>query len=285
MSEEQNDSPAFRLRPRRAAPKSYYTVRLEYSANPNAFIRERPRTGSKRKVLSNRTGSNSTKNASMHSSHASAARQQTVITKEEREQDQRRMMLHRGEFDSLTTGTMISPFLQRLRIDELKPNSTYEHNYITMKIKRANITGPTGRSMTCFCQAIDDEDLTTPTKLGIKASGSPESVSPDPPAFDVMLQLMDSYANPDIVKDGKIISVSKFKTGPSTSHLIIEAANPDPSHPSDGATSSGEASSTSRRPLVPFVCISDMIEQPTEPYVEMSACPPDEGGAIRGRSY
>lgn len=188
MSEEQNDSPAFRLRPRRAAPKSYYTVRLEYSANPAAFIRERPRTSSKLRVFSRKTGStNATTGSGLNQGPAQL--KPAAPSKEEQEREERRMMLHRDSASSITTDTMISPFMQRLHLDELEPDSVYEHNYITLKIKQVEQSS-NGRLLICLCQSID-----SPNKR-------------------INVRLYNEYADTSLVKPEKIMSIAKFRTGP-----------------------------------------------------------------------
>lgn len=343
MSEEQNDSPAFRLRPRRAAPKSYYAVRLEYSANPAAFIRERPRNITKRRVFAQKSGSNSTRTALNQSYGSATPSKSTVISKEEREREERRMLLHRNASQSITTDTLISPFMQRLRLDELKPDSVYEHNYITLRIKQVQLPDADCRLLCCTCSSVDHSL----------------------PGKRVKVKLYNDYADISKVKEGKIISIAKFKTGPiigsishDDDHEINEptsSSQADPaataSHDNDSTTTtikpipsaqmygsgnapttnnkSSESSATSgktstsikvehgnqrstlkrssndsddnnhpltsslnvgheiktlpfnvivessgtsnnRSLLIPFVSITDMIEQPTEPYVEMS---------------
>lgn len=201
MSEEQNDSPAFRLRPRQAAPKSYYTVRLEYSANPAAFIRERPRGGTKRRILSSKSNSSKhlatsagtqfdkTQQSSHYGSNYPNTSRPAVLTKEEREREERRLMLHRSIEQSITTNTAVSPFMQRLRLDELEPGITYEHNYLMMRIKSIRPNSDS-KLMTCRCESTDETDAVS----------------------HVTLQLWDEYARPDLIKPGKIINIAKFRT-------------------------------------------------------------------------
>lgn len=308
MSEEQNDSPAFRLRPRRAAPKSYYTVRLEYSANPAAFIRERPRSSTKRRVFTQKSGSNSTK-AALNQTYGSPSKS-TVVSKEDREREERRISLHRDTSQSITTNTLISPFMQRLQLDELEPDSIYEHNYITLRIKDLEIPDANSRLLCCTCNSVD------------QSLGSEHSVK---------VELYSDYADISLVKRGKIINIAKFKTGPliesvsqddndktdissnsqadSTTTTIATSSSisttistatgstrashdngllPTKSIPSAQMYGSGDSSTTTavsheiktlpfnvivkpddRRLLIPFVSITDMIEKPTEPYVEM----------------
>lgn len=293
MSEEQNDSPAFRLRPRRAAPKSYYTVRLEYSANPAAFIRERPRTSTKRKVFTQKSGSNSTKAAYNQSSGDIALKLAIKVSKEEREREQRRISLRRSISESITSNMMISPFMQRLQLDELEPNTIYEHNYITLKIIGVEKFA-SDRLLYCYCCDNATEQL------------------------GVIVSLYGLYAECPLVKPGKLISIAKFKTslkqdgeykiqGEDDSptipvlpfHVIVrcdeladERSNSYSGRgsPSSAATAAAaaarlavvEASGSSSKPnsegvkqttndhnMIPFISITDMIEEPVEPFVEM----------------
>lgn len=185
MTDEQNDSPAFRLRPRRSAPKSYYAVRLEYSANPAAFIRERPRP--KRKAFTQKSGSNSTHLSGKVT--ASGHSKPNVITREEREQEEKRLLLHRDISESITTNIMISPFMQRLQIDELEPDSIYEHNYITLKIEEVE-QSHNRRLLSCSCVGVENHDT----------------------VYAITVKLHNEYADTDIVKEGKILSITKFRT-------------------------------------------------------------------------
>lgn len=282
MSEEQNDSPAFRLRPRRSAPKSYYAVRLEYSANPAAFIRERPRP--KRKAFTQKTGSNSTHPAGKVATTASA--RPNVMSKEEREREEKRLLLHRDISESITTNTMISPFIQRLAISELEPDSLYEHNYITLRILEVE-QSQNRRLISCHCTEVDANSNT---------------------AHAVVVKLHNEYANVDILKEGKILSITKFRTSPqgassedesclesTDEHRITlpfnvivrydELVERSTSNSNKGAllstsptttaigrsTSPSGGASVNRRPVIPFISVSDMIEQPEEPFVEL--CP------------
>lgn len=225
MAEEQNDSPAFRLRPRRAAPKSYYTVRLEYSANPAAFIRERPRGsgGSKRKVLTRKTGSNATKAAANQLASLANIRP-AAVSKEEQELDERRMKLHRGVSESITSDTIISPFLERLELEDLEPDSVYEHNYITLRIKEVEQSDDS-KALNCVCSSTD----------GL------------PSGCRVNVCLHDEYANQSLVKPDKIISIAKFRTGPSKPpciDVIVKYEEPQ---------------------RVPFVTTTNMIEHLSDP--------------------
>ena len=129
-AEETNDSPAFRLRPR-AEPKSYYTIRLEYSANPAAFTRERPRSAKRRSVSSShRTSYSRSKNHGSSGSNGrysstSTAAQRNLLndrfpsrqaseqaphapTKEELEREERRKQLQREIAQSITKDLFIS---------------------------------------------------------------------------------------------------------------------------------------------------------------------------------
>lgn len=290
MSEEQNDSPAFRLRPRRSAPKSYYAVRLEYSANPAAFIRERPRP--KRKAFTQKTGSNSTHPAGKVATTGSA--KPNVMSKEEREREERRLLLHRDISESITTNTMISPFIQRLTIDELEPDSLYEHNYITLRIKKVE-QSHNRRLISCDCIEIDGETNAT---------------------HAVSVKLHNEYADVDILKEGKILSITKFRTGPhmatiddesslvrGNEHMITlpftvivkydELVERSTSNSNKGAISAATTTTTAiarsaspsgasvnRRPVIPFISVSDMIEQPEEPFVEMCPSSPSRSSEV-----
>lgn len=207
MSEEQNDSPAFRLRPRRAAPKSYYTVRLEYSANPAAFVRERPRNLAKRRVFSQKTGSNSTKLGLNQHIAAGATLKPQVITKEEREREERRLLLHREISQSITTNTLMSPFIQRVQLDELQCDSVYEHNYITLKIKEVK-KSTTGQLLLCLGQSADTECSN----------------------HCVNVRLHNEYADADLVKPGKILSIGKFRTGPTIATVELDDEDSNSKH-------------------------------------------------------
>lgn len=332
MSEEQNDSPAFRLRPRRAAPKSYYTVRLEYSANPAAFIRERPRSNNKRKVFTQKSGSNSTKTPSFQNI-GDTNLLLNVVSKEEKEREARRVLLRRDIRESITTNTKISPFMQRIDLDELKADSDYEHNYITLRLK------------SCF-EKVDQDDSQILYCLahGIDKSSIQQHVT---------IKLYNEYADSRLIQRGKMISIGKFRTSPiggqnrtfettndgseiaditcapdaetftgnrsnqtaqsdnnseiktslnsiksgdfktSTSTEVPSKLNILPFHiivkcddtyiakgPSLPTTSSSIRTSLNRRLLMPFISITDMIEQPIEPFVEMSTSSCDQADAI-----
>lgn len=340
MSEEQNDSPAFRLRPRRSAPKSYYAVRLEYSANPAAFIRERPRTSSKRKVFSQKPQAS---NQTRVNQTGQSCSQLASLTKEEQDRDERRRLLRRNIADSITTGTLVSPFLQRLDLGELEPSSTYEHNYVTLMIKQVNavslIQPNTGKVLSCLCQDVDT-NLT------------------DKPGKSVKVEMYDEYADSSLVRSGKMISIAKFSTSPvrrdgdiqsfvntdTTTSTTTAAADDDDLKPTtnptlpftvivrfdehsveqqqllqhhhhqqatrsrsnstnrsssqstaSGSTTNNNSTSTTNnnnynnsnqtdkspergQPLVPFISITEMIEQPIDPYVEMMPSPNANNG-------
>lgn len=273
MSEEQNDSPAFRLRPRRAEPKSYYTVRLEYSANPAAFTREKPRSNTKRKALSQKTSASYSKTKSGKIAHYDyagggqlAATTMTlatppkpiVISKEELEQEERRKRLQREIAESITTDVMISPFIQRLELDELKADSVYDQNYITLKIKNVERYKQSNeRHLVCKCCGTHD----SMTKLYLN------------------VHLFDEYASDSLVKAEKMINVAKFRTSGPT---LVSDNNNDGGDRGGGDPGinwigfdvivkyDGKEPKAGHRPLIPFVSITDMIEKPTEPFVEMS---------------
>lgn len=226
MSEDQNDSPAFRLRPRRGAPKSYYTVRLEYSANPAAFVRERPRDLAKKRIFSQKTGSSSTKSGSnqrVASGAPQANEKPTVVTKEELEQEERRLLQYRQIGNSITTNTMISPFMQRLQLDELDCNAVYEHNYITLKIIEVKEYYK-GQLLLCYAKNAD-------------------SICPD---HYVNVRLHNEYANSELVKPGKILSIAKFRTGiPDTSVDTSESDSTIVSSPINKRGTGSRASTSS----------------------------------------
>lgn len=162
-NEEQNDSPAFRLRPRQAAPKSYFAVRLDFSGSPRSFAR--PRTSKRKTSTSNNpnsTNSNtrystnnnnynqySTEEAANNSSsnnhkrycqQTSSQQQQHLANQLQREQEEtkrkedKRLALRREVPKCIAINTPISPFLERLHLDDLEENQIYEHNYISLKI-------------------------------------------------------------------------------------------------------------------------------------------------------
>lgn len=339
MSEEQNDSPAFRLRPRRAAPKSYYTVRLEYSANPAAFIRERPRSNNKRKVFTQKSGSNSTKTASFQNIGDSSLLL-NVVSKEEKEREARRALLRRDIRESITTNTKISPFMQRVDLDELEADSVYEHNYITLRLKAVEKVDK------------DDSQILCCLAHGIDKSSAEQFVT---------IKLYNEYADAKLIQRGKMISIGKFRTSPlreqntesnsddsemaeitytqtdigtfagnrsnQTAQLdsnsetkqspnnsiksgdfknssqsgvssklkllpfhiivrydeVVERVTPSANIARGGSStptsSSSMKTSLSRRLLMPFISITDMIEQPIEPFVEMSSSSCDQSNA------
>lgn len=343
MSEEQkDDSPAFRLRPRRAEPKSYYTVRLEYSANPAAFTRERPRAtsgASRRRTVSQKSSGSYSKSKQNKTAQAttrydySAGQQATPVKKplvvsiEELEREERRLQLQREIAQSITTDTMISPFIQRLELDQLKPNLVYAQNYITLKIKKIerksqqhhhhhhnnsnnssnNHDGQAkSRHLVCKCHEIGSDSNSDTTNIHLN------------------VHLFNEYADESLVKVDKIINIAKFRTGPAISTTTISSSSssspssltPDNSnkqtsneecfgddssvrwanfdvivrYDDESASPSSLRSSPSvangggdGRPLIPFVTINDMIEKPTEPYVEMSPPSPISlGSAMSG---
>lgn len=168
-SEEQNDSPAFRLRPRQAAPKSYFAVRLDFSGSPRSFARSRT---SKRKGSSSNNqnstnsggGRNSNNNSKLasnnYNSNATVTsnnsnnsnkrycqqtssqyhQQQLQAIQLQREQEEirrredKRLALRREAAKSIAIDTPISPFLERLHLDDLTENQIYEHYYISLRI-------------------------------------------------------------------------------------------------------------------------------------------------------
>lgn len=168
-----------------------------------------------------------------------------------------RKALHRDSSQSITTNTIMSPFVQRIQLTELKPDSAYEHNYILLRIEKVEQSQSGGRLLTCICQSTEDSTAT-----------SDQSIS---------VQLYGEYANTSLVKPGKIISIAKFRTGPA-----VDTGGGDGTvkmeEGGDEARVGGldfsiivASPSLSRRPLIPFVSITDMIEQPTEPHVETSS--------------
>lgn len=322
MSEKQNDSPAFRLRPR-AEPKSYYTIRLEYSANPAAFTRERPRSSlTKRRDTSKRSSYSRSKlprangnktggqqydghhNAGLSAGGGEPVKQVNVMTKEDIEREERRKQLQRELSHSITTDKMISPFLQRLELDELKPSSIYEQNYITLRVNRVSVTKQQattnnnnnkneddsdnilGKHIVCSCSSIDDSLLGPMDKDDILALEHNK--------IHLNVHLFDEFANEKLIKVDKIMNIAKFKTGPAISELKSSSSSPSTevtktsdhcpnlnfdvivkyddslsSLSSRSSTATITSDSNRKKPLIPYVCITDMIEEPTDPYVEM----------------
>lgn len=234
MADEGNDSPAFRLRPRQAAPKSYYTVRLEFSGNPAAFIRDRPR-GAKRK-------SNSSNNLKRSCNSAVAK------LREERKHDEKRLRLRREIAQSITTNLPISPFLEQIYINQLQPNTTYEHNYIALNVLRVQQSNEIPL-LTCFCQAPQESDTSSDSKVS---------------NLDVNVLLYDEYSNASQVSPGKSISIAKFKTGPkleAPDNVNLTSKNLLPFNVIVKYVPTGEGSSkTAKDPLIPFLSITNMIE-------------------------
>lgn len=309
MSEKPNDSPAFRLRPR-SEPKSYYTIRLEYSANPAAFTRERPRSSlTKRRTTSTKASysksrsraSGNSKAANLYGQHTdrtpsaqqAAAKAANVMSKEDIEREEGRKRLQRELSHSITTDAMISPFLQRLELENLKHSSVYEQNYITLKIESVTkVKQQAVAGATSISPQSGPKDGQTNGHIICRCSGT-DSSNRD---LFLTVHLHDEFACEKIVKVDKIMSIAKFKTGPpkfqgstetdskrSTTNggsssnslnnerreqidfdVIVRYDGPAPS----ASTASG-GSATYRKPVIPYVCITDMIEEPTDPYVEM----------------
>lgn len=336
MADKPNDSPAFRLRPR-SEPKSYYTIRLEYSANPAAFTRERPRSSltKRRGAKSSYSKSKSRKHggkaaatvataapgASQGQAEAGQVVRANVMSKEEVEREEKRKQLQRELSQSISNTNMISPFLQRLELEQLKHSSVYELNYVTMRIE----------SITRLKQAADSPSTTTTTTtpgtaqqsasqgghLICRCSSTDDAAGADEDANDqsagskklyLNVHLYNEFARDDLVKVGKIMSVAKFRTGPPRARLdatpppTTRAANGGSAAPAlaaavddDDELSNGEragqqldfdvivrydgsnpsnqtgaasGSAAKKRPLIPYVCITDMIEEPTDPYVD-----------------
>lgn len=274
MSDETNDSPAFRLRPRRAEPKSYYTVRLEYSANPAAFTRERPRlVGAKRRAPSQRSSApgssysrtKQTKTGGYNYGHLVQTTaglpqvpKQAVVTKEDLERENRRKQLQREIAESITQDTMISPFMERIQASELEADSVYEENYISLKIKHVDHTNEK-KHLVCRCHTMDIDE--------------------ESPVLYVNVHLHGDYASTSLLKNGKIINIGKFKTGPARptrgggGDMIgdISEISDNDWVGFDVIVKYDEQRKTSNlSPLIPFVSITDMIEKPTEPFVEMA---------------
>lgn len=282
-AEESTDSPAFRLRPRRGAPKQYYTVRLEYSANPAAFIRtERPRTGASKRKTANSNGRNRNRNGNINAGTGKYTKNAktgsapgpgpidyqvpVVKTKEQREREERRKRLHRELSSSITnnTNTVISAFLQRKHLDELEPETIYKHEYIVLKIlSQLN---------------------------GTKFLGQ-DAVS----ELKVQVDLAKEFANEAMIVPGKFMNLGKFKTGPKIEPTISVAISNSPTGTAGHAklepdtptqqllpfeviakttTITNPLGGMPRfKPIVPFVSITDKVDQPQEPYVQSSAGP------------
>lgn len=298
MSEKPNDSPAFRLRPR-AEPKSYYSIRLEYSANPAAFTRERPRSGGiKRRSTSTKSSYSRTKqqnnkltaaaqSALLHhdSSYAPTApagggvKPTNVVSKEELEREERHNKLQRDTAQSITTDTMISPFIQRIAIHELAPMKVYDQNYITLRIvklgQKQQASSANDHMLRCLCCRAGQNDEIECANIDGEDDGS---------NFFIEVCLHGPYANESLLKPGKIINIAKFRTGPTSTTMKDDVDNhdgvrwvpfnvivkyEDSEQASLSTTISGGAVPTASRktPLIPFVSINDVIEQPTEPYV------------------
>lgn len=304
-----NDSPAFRLRPR-AEPKSYYTIRLEYSANPAAFTRERPRSTKRRSVSSSQKSSYSrsrnqsggsggnSRSAAASGAHrypisqsADSRQLPHVLTKEELEREERRKQLQREIAQSITKDTPMSPFIQRLDLNELKPETTYEHNYITLQVKSIEIGDQTSNNvnsvvspnsdrkcLNCKCFGVDDGTLSP-------ASPTSQDLATTPSQIYLNVQLYNQYANDKLIKVDKIINVGKFKTGsPILGSSETDAKLDGIKHLGfdvivnyDDSSSLGRNSGSNnrRRPLIPFISVTDTIEKPIDPYVEMAPSPAD----------
>lgn len=251
MSDEGgNDSPAFRLRPRQAAPKSYYTVRLEFSGNPASFIRDRSK-GNKRK-----SGGSAVKNAN---NIKKACNSNIIKIKEERKYDEKRLQMRRETKRSITTDTPLSPFLEQIHISELQPNSTYEHNYISLDILKV-VQSNEAPLLTCLCQARSDP--------GDSDDASMNST------YQIYVTLYDEYSDVSKVRPGKSISIAKFRT---SSKLEIEDEHDSPSNKLlpfsviiKYVPVQGEGSKNDRDPLIPFVSVTDMIESHEQCYKQLN---------------
>lgn len=250
---------------------------------------------------------------------ASPVKLENVVSKEDIEREERRKQLRREISQSITTDTMISPFMQRLSIEELKPSAIYDQNYITLRIEKVTPMqraegGAGGAShVVCKCSRVSLEDETDDDD---DDDGDDEKNS----TTFINVHLYDEYANESLLKVGKILNVAKFKTGPDTPtgnhadsghvgpppddarwvHFDVivrytddsagKAAGssllaPPPMAPtqssSEVAASSG--SSQLKAPMIPFVSITDMIEQPIEPFVEMP--PPSPPPQLPNRDH
>lgn len=267
------DSPASRLRPRSGAPKSYYEIRLEYSANPAAFTRERPRNLTRQKGFSTKTRVRPVTTTASHQHDSKRARERA------KKLEEKRANFRRDRASSITSNAQMSPFMERILVNELKPSKIYSQNYIVLQIKQVELAKhatPKGYSSvaTCMCESIDH--LST------------EGVDNSNQLQKVKLLLYDEYSNETLLKPNKYIGVGKFKTGPLDESAPIKLQDHQQSNKKQSTVSPKDSAKqllpysviaqydenclvgTNKIPLMPFVNITDMIEQPSEPYVEMS---------------
>jgi len=205
-----------------------------------------------------------------------------AITKEELEREERRKQLQREIAQSVTTDTPISPFIQRIDLSELKPNTTYEHNYISLRVESLNLKELHGdqRCMICRCSGLG-----AACPLSAISDSETQIKQESPSDLYLNVQLFNHYANDTIIKVDKIINIGKFKTGPTQSNFGQNISERDDTIDNsryigfdvivnyENLQSPQSNNKTAPRPLIPFVSVTDMIEEPLEPYVETAPSP------------
>lgn len=130
--DDDNDSPAFRLRPRRSTPRTKQQKPCEESLAWKSFVKERLRDHSNKKA-----SSKSKKKSLLTSSSDLDNSDSTVISDSnslDAKDEQKVPTTYRTVADSIGVNISVSPFLQRINIDDLEANKEYKNRYITLRI-------------------------------------------------------------------------------------------------------------------------------------------------------
>lgn len=151
-----NDSPAFRLRPRRSTPRSNSGSAKKLSSGSLIFSRLRSQ---QHQTPATRPTSSAKRNLFSSNELTGGADDNDELDTHNGETDNinKRTDLKRDIIDSITTDVLISPFMQRISVVDLKPNLKYEHNYITLQVKEV-ITNQAGSLTRVETQ---DKDVST----------------------------------------------------------------------------------------------------------------------------
>lgn len=304
MSEiDDQDSPAFRLRPRRGPPKSYFEVKLEYQtptsstqiANRNS---NKPKATKKNKLPNQHPTTSSNKDDApkvIASYQQGELKLRLRLEREERQWEEKRRKLVRDRANSITINSSMSPFMERLPLNEIQASRIYPYNYILLKVNKAEqVDSHHERRLECICEAHHDDHSSSLEQFNV----IDQILDQEMTALGVNVLLYEEYSNLNLIKPGKILGIGKFRTGslikrasisPGANSKFNISPQPGSSRPDtsmkmmpfniivryDEACTFG----SNRLPLVPFLNVSDhTVEQIEEPYVDQPPPSPPKSG-------
>ena len=205
------DSPAFRLRPRRSTPK------------PSPLLSV---SGHKRSYTSLLPGPILESTGSTYTTVESVKRKLfKILSKDSDDDGRRRFERPPSPTSSIKSDVNLCVFLERISIDDLEPNQRYPLNYVCLRIIRMDkITKPSSPAQTDSSVIEPDSEISPPPpsqqqkSLVIYAQEPDGRFSPsrqgshDPSKPVIKAILHDAYANTPDLSIGKVIEVTKFET-------------------------------------------------------------------------